>query len=154
MKRYCVVNSFLLLFFISFYAYGNDVTFDTASAHQSRQMGTTLNITIGTYTFKATLLENETTKAFKAMLPLTLLMSELNGNEKYFHFSSDLPTHPSKLGTIHAGDVMLWGSNSFVLFYQTFSTSYAYTRLGHIEDTTYLQQALGKGNVMVSLALE
>ncbi|WP_052433602.1 cyclophilin-like fold protein [Sulfurospirillum arsenophilum] len=117
-------------------------------------MGTTLNITIGTYTFKATLLENETTKAFKAMLPLTLLMSELNGNEKYFHFSSDLPTHPSKLGTIHAGDVMLWGSNSFVLFYQTFSTSYAYTRLGHIEDTTYLQQALGKGNVMVSLALE
>lgn len=133
------MKSLLLLFFIGFYAYGND---------------TTLKITIGTYTFKATLLENDTTKAFKAMLPLSLAMSELNGNEKYFHFSNDLPTHPSKVETIHAGDVMLWGSNSFVLFYQTFSTSYAYTRLGHIEDTTYLQHALGKGNVMVRLELE
>lgn len=133
------MKSLLLLFFIGFYAYGND---------------TMLNITIGTYTFKATLLENETTKAFKAMLPLTLLMSELNGNEKYFHFSSDLPTHPSQVGTIHTGDVMLWGSNSFVLFYETFSTPYAYTRLGHIEDTTHLQDALGKGNVIVKLALE
>lgn len=130
---------FLILFFISFYAYGND---------------TTLKITIGTYTFKATLLENETTKAFKAMLPLNLAMSELNGNEKYFHFSNDLPTHPSKVETIHTGDMMLWGSNSFVLFYQTFSTSYTYTRLGYIEDKTHLQQALGKDNVMVKLELE
>lgn len=133
------MKSLLLLFFISLYAYGND---------------TTLKITIGTYTFKATLLENETTKAFKAILPLSLAMSELNGNEKYFNFSNNLPTHPSKVGTIHAGDLMLWEGNSFVLFYQTFSTSYAYTRLGHIEDTTYLQQALTKGNVMVRLALE
>jgi len=148
------VKFLLLLFFIGFSAYGNDVTFDTASADQSRKMNTTLNITIGTYTFKATLLENETTKAFKAMLPLTLSMSELNGNEKYFHLETSLPTHPSNIGTIHTGDVMLWGSNSFVLFYETFSTSYTYTRLGHIEDTTNLAKALGKGNVVVTIGLE
>lgn len=148
------MKSLLLLAFISFYTYGSDILVDTSLAQQSRKMDTTLNITIGTYTFKATLLENETTKAFKAMLPLSLPMSELNGNEKYFHFSNDLPTHPSHPKTIHSGDLMLWGSNSFVLFYRTFSTSYAYTKLGHIEDTTHLQHALGKDNVMVKLALE
>lgn len=99
-------------------------------ALKEKEMGhETIKITINTYTFRAKLFDNETTSAFKAMLPLTLTMSELNGNEKYFHFSNNLPTHPSNPMTIYSGDLMLWGTQSFVLFYETFSTSYAYTRL-------------------------
>lgn len=113
-----------------------------------------LKITIGNDTFKALLVDNETTSALIQMLPLSLEMNELNGNEKYFHFSTNLPTQSFNPKTIHSGDLVLWGSNSFVLFYQTFSTSYAYTKLGHIEDTTNLAQALGKGTVKVKLELE
>ena len=36
-----------------------------------------MRISIGSNTFIATLYENETTKALKAMLPITLKMSEL-----------------------------------------------------------------------------
>lgn len=33
------------------------------------------------------------------MLPLTLDLTELNGNEKYFHFSTNRPTEASNPGT-------------------------------------------------------
>jgi len=81
-------------------------------------------------------------------------MNELGGNEKYFHFSTALPTQSFNPKMIHTGDVMLWGNNSLVLFYKTFSTSYAYTKIGYIEDTTHLEDVLGKGNVVVKFALE
>lgn len=124
-------------------------------AFKGKEMGhETIKMTINTYTFRAKLFDNETATAFKAMLPLTLTMSELNGNEKYFHFSSNLPTHPSNPMTIYSGDLMLWGTQSFVLFYETFSTSYAYTRIGRIKDVTNLAHAVGRSNLIVKIELE
>ena len=128
-----------------------DLDSNTETAHT---MSDTLIIKVGDKEFTATLLDNPTTGAFKAMLPLTISMTELNGNEKYFRLSKNLPTNESNPGTIKSGDLMLYGSNTFVLFYESFSTSYSYTKLGIINNPSGLATALGSGNVQVSISLK
>ena len=113
-----------------------------------------MRIKIGSSTFTATLYDNATATAFKDMLPMTIKMSELNGNEKYFDLSVNLPTNASNPGKIQSGDLMIYGSNTLVLFYKTFSTSYSYTRLGRINDTTGFGAAVGSGSVAVTYELE
>ena len=88
------------------------------------------------------------------MLPLTVNMVELNGNEKYVDLPRSLPTSAANPGTIQNGDLMLYGSSTLVLFYKTFSTSYSYTKMGRIDDVTGLVAALGTGNVRVTFELE
>jgi hypothetical protein len=113
-----------------------------------------IKITVNSQTFTATLLDNSSAKAFKKMMPLTINMTELNGNEKYYDFPNNLPTNSSNPGTIKNGDLMLYGSKTLVLFYKTFSTSYSYTKLGTIDDITGLTIALSPGNVTVTFELE
>ncbi|MBQ7192034.1 MAG: hypothetical protein IJS00_04080 [Paludibacteraceae bacterium] len=110
---------------------------------------TSITITVGGQTFAATLADSETGKAFAALLPLTITMNELNGNEKYHYLSSSLPTDSYTPGTIHTGDLMLYGNNCVVLFYETFNSSYSYTRIGSIDNPSGLAAALGSGNVSV-----
>jgi len=113
-----------------------------------------IKITVGSKTFTATLLDNNSAKAFKELLPLTMNMIELNSNEKYYDLPNSLPTNSSNPGTIKNGDLMLYGSKTLVLFYKTFSTSYSYTKLGSIDDTAGLTTALGSGNVSVTFEVE
>ena len=112
-----------------------------------------LKITIGPVSFNATLENNETAKAFKRLLPMSVDMSELHGNEKYYYLSKGLPTASSNPGTIRTGDLMLYGSTCVVLFYETFSTSYTYTRLGRITNPSGLASALGSGGVNVTFEI-
>jgi hypothetical protein len=113
-------------------------------------MSTKLRLRVGSETFTATLLDNPTTTAFVARLPLTVSMVELNGNEKYYDLPQGLPTNSVNPGTIQTGDLLLYGSNTLVLFYESFSTSYRYTRLGRVDNPTGLAAALGRGNVSVT----
>ena len=114
----------------------------------------TLIIKVESKEFTATLLNNRSAAAFKAMLPLTMSMTELNGNEKFFELPHNLPTNASNAGVIKSGDLMLWGSNTLVLFYETFATSYSYTKLGKIDNPTGLAAAVGSGNVTVTIELQ
>ncbi len=114
----------------------------------------TLAISVGNQVFTATLLDNPTAKAFKALLPLSIDMIELNANEKYASLPSNLPSNPSVPASIQAGDLMMYGSNTLVLFYQSFSSTYSYTKLGTINNITGLTTALGKGNVKVHFEIK
>jgi hypothetical protein len=113
-----------------------------------------MKIKIGARTFNAVLYDNATATAFKARLPVTIKMQDLNSNEKYFDFSSGLPTNSANPGTIQSGDLMLYGNKTLVLFYKSFPTSYSYTELGRIDNTSGLTAALGTGNVTVTFELE
>lgn len=127
-----------------------DSTKEATSVEKNIKMNITVNNTI----FTATLEDNETTKAFVKQLPLTLDMSELNGNEKYNYLSSNLSADKSSsTGKINEGDLMVYGNNCLVLFYNTFNTSYSYVKLGHIDNTTGLNKAVGSGSVKVTYSI-
>ncbi len=113
-----------------------------------------IKITVNSQTFTAKLLDNDSAKAFKDMLPVTIQMIELNGNEKYYDLPNRIPTNSSNPGTIKNGDLMLYGSKTLVVFYKTFSTAYNYTKLGAIDDVTGLALALGSGNVTITFEVE
>lgn len=86
------------------------------------------------------------------MLPITIEMGELNGNEKFFFLQTALTAAAQSVGSVQSGDIMLYGSDCLVLFYDSFSTPYRYTRLGAVDDAAGLAQALGAGSVTVTWA--
>ncbi len=112
-----------------------------------------IKITIGSASFVVTTYDNATARAFVALLPMTVSMSELNGNEKYYYLSGSLPALPESLSIIKTGDLMLYGTNYIVLFYETFSTSYSYTKIGYMDDIAGLKDALGSGHSTVTFEL-
>ena len=123
---------------------------DDKPQKETAAMSLKLNVVIGTSTFTATLEDNPATVKLRSMLPLTLDMADLHANEKHADLPKPLPTDLFKPGTIHAGDLLLWGDDTFVLFYETFSSSYSYTRIGKLDDATGLAKAVGRGNVKVT----
>lgn len=108
-----------------------------------------IKISVNGKIFEVVLENNETAREFYKMLPLEVTMNELNANEKYVRLNKNLPSKDSRAGIINAGDLMLWNSNTVVLFYETFSSSYSYTRLGKILNPVDLSETVGNGNIQV-----
>lgn len=106
-------------------------------------------MTVGERRLAVTLADTDAARIFAARLPLTLDMTDLNGNEKKFDLSDGLPAKPVRPGTIRNGDLMLYGTNTVVLFYLTFDSAYSYTRLGRVDDPDGLARALGPGGARV-----
>ena len=119
---------------------------------QAQQQTMTITITVGSKVFKADIENTETGKAFLAKFPLTLDMSELNGNEKYCYGVS-LPSADKRFDSLGAGDLMLYSGNCIVLFYGP-AGGYSYTRIGKLTSTVGLKDALGTQSVKVSFTKE
>jgi hypothetical protein len=122
--------------------------------NQIRESNVRIRINVGNNEFTVIIYENETARNFVSKLPVTINMQELNGNEKFYRFSENLLNDsPQSPRTINTGDIMLWSTNTLVLFYKTFSTSYSYVRIGRIENVTGLENALGRSNVEVTFSI-
>ncbi|WP_203583265.1 cyclophilin-like fold protein [Planococcus soli] len=113
----------------------------------------TLELQIGGEVFTARLYENDTTQAMVELLPLTIDMEDLHSNEKFYYLSHSLPTDSESPGVINAGDIMLYGDDCLVFFYENLTTSHNYTRLGYIEDVERFTQVIGESDVTVELDL-
>ena len=109
-----------------------------------------MKIKIGSQVFVAVLYDNPTAEKFKALLPLSLKMKELNNNEKYADIPGDLKTNPINPGKIEIGDIMIYNTNTLVLFYKSFRTEYSYTKIGRIVNTSNLIELLGNGSINVT----
>lgn len=109
-----------------------------------------ISVTIDGKKYVAELENNETAQAFYKNyfmdVPAEFLMEELNWNEKYVYLQVwNLPTNSKVPEKIETWDIMLYWSDCIVIFYKSFSTSYSYTKIGHIKNL----EALWDANVKV-----
>lgn len=115
---------------------------------------TNMNVQVGDVVFSATLEENEAVSALVEMMresTVVVQMSDYSGFEKVGPLGASLPASNSQT-TTQAGDIVLYNGNQIVIFYG--SNSWSYTRLGHIDDLTGWEEALGSGDVTVIFSLE
>ena len=113
-----------------------------------------MNVQVGDMVFSATLEENEAVSALVEMMregSVVIQMSDYSGFEKVGSLGTGLPVNNSQT-TTQAGDIVLYNGNQIVIFYG--SNSWSYTRLGHIDDLTGWEEALGSGDVAVTFSLE
>ena len=129
-----------MLFFINCNAFGDNMQ--------------NIIITIKNKKYEAILYDNSTTKELIKKFPITITMSDLNGNEKYYNFSKSFPTSSENVANINKGDIMLFGDNCLVIFYKSFSTHYKYTKLGYIKNMEDLENSFGKGDIRITFEIE
>lgn len=154
MKRLFLLSFIQIFIGLSIsYKAENQILSETMIEKNKFVSGNKIQLKIGEKKFTATLLDSPTSKAFKALLPLTLHMDELNNNEKFAQLPQSIPTNASVPTSIQSGDLMLYGSRTLVLFYKSFSTSYSYTKIGKIDDVTGLLAALGGDDIKVVFQL-
>ena len=99
---------------------------------------------------------NESVKALMKMAsenPVVVDMSMYGGFEQVGSLGTTLPSNDQSTKT-KPGDIVLYTSDSIVVFYG--NNSWAYTRLGHIENKSKseLQDMLGRGNVTLTITAE
>ena len=109
-----------------------------------------VNITVGDKVYQVVLYDNAATRELAERMPMELEMEELHGNEKFYYLPDSLPADTEHIGNIRAGDIMLYGSDCLVLFYEDFPTTFSYTRIGYLAEASGLSDALGSGSVTVS----
>lgn len=129
-----------MLFFINCNAFGDNMQ--------------NIIIMIENKKYEAILYDNSTTKELIKKFPITITMSDLNGNEKYYNFSKSFSTSSENVANINKGDIMLFGDNCLVIFYKSFSTRYRYTKLGYIKNLEDLENSLGKGDIEITFILK
>ena len=97
--------------------------------------------------------DNESVKALEEIVKekdLQIAMSMYGGFEQVGAIGQSLPRNDVQTTTSY-GDIVLYSGDQLVVFYG--SNSWAYTRLGHIEDKSQeeLKELLGNGDVTITI---
>ncbi len=99
--------------------------------------------------------ENESVEALKNLAedqPISIDMSMYGDFEQVGSIGQSIPRNDKQM-TTSAGDIVLYSGNQLVVFYG--SNSWAYTKLGHIENTSAeeMKKMLGSGDVNVTISI-
>ena len=76
-----------------------------------------IRLTVGDRALTATLSNNETTRDFVSLLPLTLTMNDLFGREKFTHLPRALSEKGERKHTYEIGEVIYWSPGPDVAIY-------------------------------------
>ncbi len=123
---------------------------------QQEETGMKMKVQVGDTVFTATLAENSSVDALKELMAdgsLTLNMSDYANMEKGADLGVTLPQNNEQMNT-QTGDIILYQGRTFVIYYDT--NSWSLTPIGKIDnvDAEELREALGTGDVTVTLSLE
>ena len=144
MKKYLISAAAMVFGFFVLTACGTN---------EGEQTTMKMNVQVGTYTFIATLEDNDAVWELTEMMqagPVTIHMSDYSGFEKVGSLGRSLTTSNNQTTTA-AGDIVLYNGNSIVMFYG--SNSWSYTRIGKIDDLTDWTAALGSGDITAIFTL-
>jgi hypothetical protein len=110
----------------------------------------TLKITLGSTVLRATLSDNDTARAFAAMLPMTLTLKDYHGIEKISDLPDRLATGDAPSGIDpEIGDITYyapWGN--LAIFYNDFSWSRGLVHIGNITNGIEALAAFGEGEAV------
>ena len=97
--------------------------------------------------------DNESVKALRKIIPLTVEMSAYGGFEQVGNLGRTLPRKDTHI-TTKPGDIVLYSGNQIVIFHG--SNSWAYTRLGRITGITEagLAEILDKPGVTLTISAD
>lgn len=128
---------------------------ESENENQENMETSTIRLKVGGKTFTATLVDNSSTRALKALLAerdLTIEMEDYARMEKVGPIGTTLPRNDEQISTV-PGDLILYQGRYFVIYYGR--NNYSLTRLGRIDNVSEseLKAALGDGDVTVTLAL-
>lgn len=127
---------------------------ETPEIAEPNQEETVLKISVGEYTFYATLEDNSSAEELREMLAqgsVTVQMEDYGGFEKVGSLGTELTRNDEPI-TTQPGDIILYQGNQIVIYYGT--NSWTFTRLAKINDATDLKAKLGEGTVQVTFSLE
>lgn len=129
---------------------------ETYSAKTTTEEATVTQMTVHVngIDFIASLESNSAAAALVKIMeegPVTISLSDYAGFEKVGPLGFELPAE-NALITTEPGDIVLYQGNQIVIFYGT--NSWSYTPLAHVIDLTGWEDALGTGDVAVTLSLE
>ena len=142
MKKTIIVGLLILMLAMMLTGYAEELP------EEKTMMQIKINDTPVTVTWE----ENESVDALKELAQngLTIRMSMYGGFEQVGPIGQRLPRQDVQTST-SSGDIVLYSGNQLVVFYG--SNSWAYTRLGHIDDKTpdEMRELLGNGDVIITL---
>ncbi len=142
MKKTIIVGLLILMLAMMLTGYAEELP------EEKTMMQMKINDTPVTVTWE----ENESVDALKELAQngLTIRMSMYGGFEQVGPIGQRLPRQDVQTST-SSGDIVLYSGNQLVVFYG--SNSWAYTRLGHIDDKTpdEMRELLGNGDVIITL---
>ena len=104
-----------------------------------------MNLYIDEQKIDVTWLDNDSVKALKKILPVTIHMHEYGGFEQTGSIGQSIARNDIQMDT-EPGDIVLYNGNAISVFYAP--SSWSYTKLGHINLTnSELNTLLNKDNV-------
>ncbi len=112
-----------------------------------------MHVQIGEYSFMATLEDNAAVSELIEMMrskPVAIEMDDYSGFEKVGPLGTRLTALDVQTAT-QPGDIVLYNSSNIVIFYG--ANSWAYTRIGHIDDLTNWDAALDSGSITAVFSL-
>ncbi len=131
-----------------------DITADESNTENEEEITMTMKINDETVNVKWE--NNDSVRALMKMAeesPVVVDMSMYGGFEQVGSLGTTLPSNDQNIKT-KPGDIVLYTSDNIVVFYG--NNSWAYTRLGHIENKSKaeLQEMLSGNGVVITITAE